>query len=136
MSPEEKAYIAGIIDGEGSIMLSKFHNNQFPAPCVSISSTTLELLQWVRSKVGAGTIKEKKNYDIKNHKNSYTFALRYNDAINLLQDILPYLVICSKKERAHLILERYKEVTPRNGRYSKELLIKKEQFYIEFMKLK
>ena len=34
----EKAYIAGIIDGEGSIMLQKFHSNEFPAPCVSIAS--------------------------------------------------------------------------------------------------
>jgi hypothetical protein len=28
MLPEEKAYLAGIIDGEGSIMLIKFHGNQ------------------------------------------------------------------------------------------------------------
>jgi len=57
---EEKAYIAGIIDGEGSIMLLKFHNNQFPAPCISISSTTLELLEWLKNKTRVGTIKEKK----------------------------------------------------------------------------
>ncbi|MBU3209659.1 hypothetical protein [Clostridium algidicarnis] len=35
MTSEEKAYIAGIIDGEGSIMLLKFHHNQFPSPCIS-----------------------------------------------------------------------------------------------------
>lgn len=40
----EKAYIARIIDGEGSIMLQKFHSNQLPSPCVSIVSTTLKLL--------------------------------------------------------------------------------------------
>ncbi len=60
MITEEKAYIAGIIDGEGSIMLLKFHNNQFPAPCISISSTTLELLEWLKNKTRVGTIKEKK----------------------------------------------------------------------------
>jgi hypothetical protein len=49
---------------------------------------------------------------------------------------LPYLVIDTKKERAKLIIEKYTEVTSRNGRYSKELLYKKEQFYEEFMKLK
>lgn len=64
MFPEEKAYIAGIIDGEGSIMLIKFHNNQFPAPCVSISSTTIELLQWIKSITKMGTIKSKKKSKI------------------------------------------------------------------------
>lgn len=48
MLETEKAYIAGIIDGEGSIMLQKFHSNEFPAPCVSIASTSLELLEWIK----------------------------------------------------------------------------------------
>lgn len=37
MTNEEKAYIAGIIDGEGSIMLQNFHKNQLPSPCVTIA---------------------------------------------------------------------------------------------------
>lgn len=48
MLETEKAYIAGIIDGEGSIMLTKFHKNQYPSPCVSISSTDMELLEWIK----------------------------------------------------------------------------------------
>jgi len=45
MTPEESTYVAGIIDGEGSIMLIRFHKNQNPAPCVSISSALIELLK-------------------------------------------------------------------------------------------
>ena len=56
----EKAYIAGIVDGEGSIMLQKFHSNEHPSPCVSIASTTLELFQWIKSTVGNGRITKKK----------------------------------------------------------------------------
>ncbi|SFQ01006.1 hypothetical protein SAMN05444406_10940 [Caldicoprobacter faecalis] len=48
MTPEESTYVAGIIDGEGSIMLIRFHNNQNPAPCVSISSALIELLKWIK----------------------------------------------------------------------------------------
>lgn len=48
MQEAEKAYITCIIDGEGSIMLIKFHNNLFPSPCISIASTTIELLEWVK----------------------------------------------------------------------------------------
>jgi len=39
------SFIAGIIDGERSIMLTKFHSNQFPAPCVTVAPTSYELLE-------------------------------------------------------------------------------------------
>ncbi|MBU3192644.1 hypothetical protein [Clostridium algidicarnis] len=136
MTSEEKAYIAGIIDGEGSIMLLKFHHNQFPSPCISISSTTIELLQWVKDVTKLGTIKAKKNYNLEKHADSFTYTIKYNDAINLLVEIEPYLVIKSKKKRAKLIIEKYKDVTPRNGKYSDEMLKLKEDFYQEFMGLK
>lgn len=60
MTETEKAYIAGIIDGEGSIMLIRAHPREFPSPCVSIASTTMELLKWVKSTVGSGAITHKK----------------------------------------------------------------------------
>lgn len=136
LTSEEKAYIAGIIDGEGSIMLISFHKNHLPSPIVSISSTTLDLLKWIKSTIGKGTIINKKNYNVEKHKASYTYYLKYNDAINLLKDVEPYLIIKSKKKRAQMIINRYKEITPRNGRYSAKMLNLKEQFYKEFMELK
>jgi len=136
MTDTEKAYIAGIIDGEGSIMLTKFHNNQYPAPCVSISSTTIELLQWIKEKTKVGTIKSKKNYNKINHKDSYTYIVKYDNAIELLKQIQPYLIIEIKKKRAELILTKYKKVTPRNGRYNEEMKANKERFYEEFISIK
>ena len=136
MTNEEKAYIAGTIDGEGSIMLIKFHNNQFPSPCVSISSTTIESLEWIKNKTGVGNIIRKKNYNIEKHKNSFTYTVKYNDAIGLLKEIEPYLILKSKKKRAQLIINEYKNVTPRNGRYSIEMLDIKEQFYENFINIK
>lgn len=136
LTSEEKAYIAGIIDGEGSIMLLKFHRNQFPSPCISVSSTTIELLNWIKSVTKVGTIKNKKNYNSEKHRNSFTYTIKYNDAINLLVQIEPYLVINTKKERAKLIIENYKSVTPRNGKYSKEMLKAKRDFYKKFMDIK
>lgn len=47
----------------------------------------------------------------------------------------PYLVIQQKKLRSQMILNQYKNLTPRNGRYSKELLAAKEAFYTKFMTL-
>lgn len=136
MTSEEKAYIAGIIDGEGSIMLLKFHNNQFPSPCVSLGSSTLELLEWIKLKTNMGVIKDKKNYNSVKYKDSYTYIVKHNEAIELIEELLPYLIIESKKKRANLVLDKYKKVTPRNGRYSPEMLELKNAFYREFMALK
>lgn len=44
--------------------------------------------------------------------------MEYDEAIQLLQDIEPYLVIEKKKARARHIIFKYKEVTIRNGRYN------------------
>ncbi|NFL96896.1 hypothetical protein FDB73_11115 [Clostridium botulinum] len=136
MTNEQKAYIAGIIDGEGSIMLFRFHNNQFTSPCISISSTTIELLKWIKSVTKMGTIKRKKNYNTEKHTDSFTYTIKYNDAINLLIQIEPYLVIKNKKARASLIIKKYKSVTPRNGKYSDEMVKAKGDFYKEFINVK
>lgn len=98
MTETEKTYIAGIIDGEGSIMLQKFHSNEYPSPCVSIASTTLDLLKWIKCTVGKGTIINKKNYNPDKHQNCYIYILKYNDAIKFIESVYPYLIIPSKKE--------------------------------------
>jgi len=46
-----------------------------------------------------------------------------------------YLVITSKRLRTEKILNEYKKLTLRNGRYTKYQLLMKEQFYKEFMEL-
>ena len=135
MTSEEASYIAGIIDAEGSIMLLKFHHNQQPSPCISIASTSLELLEWIKQKSGYGVIKSKKNYKPLKHINSYTYTVRYDDAIDLLSKIEPYLVVVSKKIRTQMIINEYKQLTPRNGRYSSELINAKQDFYNRFMSI-
>lgn len=116
-------------------MLIRFHRSQYPAPCISISSTDKELLEWIKNTTKMGRITKKKNYNKEKHLDSYTYKVIYDDAIKLLKEISPYLVIQKKKKRANFILENYKKVTPRNGKYSEELRKRKEQFYIDFLKL-
>jgi hypothetical protein len=135
MTDTEKAYLAGIVDGEGSIMLIRFHKNQYPSPCVSISSTDLELLKWIKKTAKMGRIINKKNYNKERHLDSYTYRVIYDDAIKLLKDIVPYLIIRRKRLRAQHIILKYKEVTIRNGRYNDKQRLAKEQFYTDFMAL-
>ncbi len=135
MTSEEKSYLAGIVDGEGSIMLIRFNKKKFPAPCISISSTSLELLEWIKNKVGFGVISEKKNYNLEKHHNSFTYAVRYNNALEMISVIEPYLVIKEKKHRAQMLLRDYKKFTVRNGRYTKDQLIAKNEFLDAFYKI-
>lgn len=52
-----------------------------------------------------------------------------------MNKIEPYLVIRKKKLRAKFIIDKYKNVTIRNGRYNEAQKLAKEQFYIDFMAL-
>ncbi|NLM79286.1 MAG: hypothetical protein GX173_14620 [Ruminococcaceae bacterium] len=135
MKDVDRAYLAGIIDGEGSIMLIRSHVNKFPSPCVSIASASLELFDWTKMVTGIGSIKSKKNYHPERHLASYTYTARYRDVLTILQMISPYLVIEKKKKRAQFILENYEKVTKRNGRYSYNELMAKHAFYNNFKKI-
>ncbi len=52
----DAAYIAGLIDGEGTVTLSRRHRNKNRQLVVSISNTDRPLLEYVLNAVGAGKI--------------------------------------------------------------------------------
>lgn len=122
MTKTELAYIAGIVDGEGTITLTCYHGNQMPSPEISVANNNLQLLQWLKKTVAGGVIIHKKKRK-EHHNNSYAWTLRNNAALALMKATLPWLLI--KNQRAKLILKDYKRLTPRNGRYTKEQLEQK-----------
>ncbi|MFP7297321.1 LAGLIDADG family homing endonuclease [Neobacillus niacini] len=135
MESWEAAYIAGIIDGEGSISLTRMHVHEHRRPCISIASTDKELLVYIQSLSG-GTINNKKNYKPDKHKNSYTLNIKKKEAvISILRHISPYLRVDKKRNRAQWILKKYEEVTPRNGKYTMESLEKKLAFEESFFSI-
>ncbi|WP_408007701.1 LAGLIDADG family homing endonuclease [Pseudalkalibacillus sp. A8] len=135
MEKYEAAYLAGIIDGEGSITLTRMHEKEHRRPCITISSTDLELLTYIQTLTN-GTISSKKNYRPGIHKNSFTLNIKKKkDVFFVLKNIVPYLRIEKKKMRALWIIEYYDDVTPRNGKYNKDLLMKKIKFENDFFVL-
>lgn len=129
----EKAYLAGLIDGEGSISLVVHGKGQLPQPQLNISNTNLKVLKWVKKKVCCGSIM-KKNPRKPNHSVSFTWQIsRAGRVMQVLSEIDNFLII--KKPHAKLILNEYKKVTPRNGRYSKEIMRKKMQLVAKIRKL-
>ncbi|WLD92880.1 LAGLIDADG family homing endonuclease [Alkalihalobacillus sp. AL-G] len=135
MKKWEAAYLAGIIDGEGSITLTRMHQSEHRRPCITIASTDKELLVYVQTLTN-GVINNKKNYNPIKHKNSYTLNIKKKeDVFSTLLSTAPYLRIPQKRNRAHWILDHYNEVTQRNGKYNKELMEKKLLFEEPFFRI-
>jgi hypothetical protein len=133
LTASEAAYIAGIIDGEGTVTLTRTHRGENRRPIVSISSTELPLLQYVRGVIGAGRITRKARARA-HHSPSFAYCLSSQQALSLLRRVSRYLRTY-KSERAHLLLAEYRRVTPRNGRYTAKQHAAKEAFEERFFAL-
>lgn len=133
MTEFEKGYAAGIIDGEGTVTLTKIHStDKFRAPVVEVTSTTYAILEKMVELAGGSisTISKKQL----NWKQAYKWEIKYDKAINFLTEIKDYLLEPKKKYRANIIVSTYKSVTPRNGKYSETKLAQKIKFEEDFFK--
>ena len=134
LSNEEAAYIAGIIDGEGTVTLSRKSQKENRRLAITISNTEFELLDWILKKVGAGIIVNKKSKD-KRWSEAFTYQIYNRQAYDLLNRTCGHLRT-HKRKRSELALKKYLEVTPRNGKYTPELLKRRSDFVEEFFKIK
>ena len=113
----EDIYTAGLFDGEGTVTLATA-NGKFRYPVVSVSSTTLILLEFLQQHYGGHISVHKKYQD--HHQVSWSWKTTHDNALLFLEKILPYLKEPEKRRRAILLTQKYKTVTQRNGKYSKE----------------
>ncbi|HET9701034.1 MAG TPA: LAGLIDADG family homing endonuclease [Burkholderiales bacterium] len=133
LSPTDAAYIAGLVDGEGTISLTRRHRDDERQLVISISNTESPLLDFVLKAVGAGKITRKRTYS-NNHSPGLTYAINNRQALDLLRQIAPYLRTY-KVQRAKLVLDHYLELTPRNGKYSSEIREARKQWVEQFLAL-
>ena len=113
----KNSYMAGFLDGEGYIGLSKFvgdsnkkyiHKWTYKARVV-VSNCNLELLQWVKDNFG-GFIAKKKLQG--NWTQGYNLQIGYPE--KWLPKVIPYLV--GKKKKAILFMEAVKLLNQRKKR--------------------
>jgi hypothetical protein len=134
LSDTDAAYIGGLIDGEGTVTLTRKHKNENRQLSVSISSTEIALLDYVKSAAGVGKITNKRSSK-PHHAPSFAYAVYNRQALGLLRQILPYLK-SYKSQRAKLILRDYVKLTPRNGKYTADTLANKNKFENEVLAIK
>lgn len=100
LSKSDHAYIAGIVDGEGSIYVNfkKFHVRLF------IVNTNSDLMNWLHEKLPhshTSTVKPRKP----NHKIRYVLNLGSLHTFHLFKLIQPFLIV--KKKRAIAIIKLF-----------------------------
>jgi hypothetical protein len=105
---EKKCYVAGIVDGEGTISISFYRprgsSKIMPnmMPIVLVSNSNRDLINYLHPLLLGSTLKTAKATDIRKEVYAIQVA-RLLDVEALLTQILPYLVV--KRRQAELVLE-------------------------------
>ena len=104
-------YIAGLLDGEGTITIWR------KQPYCSITNTSKEVMEWLANNLG-GTIYKPKRRE-KATKDIYLWSLsRTKDIAKLLRILLPYLIIKRREaEKVIALCEEKRVFDPNNPPY-------------------
>ena len=104
----DRAWLAAVVDAEGSIIVSRIKQGpqvkrgySFRAT-LSISNTNEDFLQHVKQIIGTGNLCRLPEHR-KNWKDKFQYLANANTLRAILPEILPYLII--KREQAKLVLE-------------------------------
>lgn len=130
LSATDAAYLAGLIDGEGSITLTRLHRNQNRQLVLTISSTERALLDWVMNSTGVGKLTTKRTAR-PHHAPGFTYAVANRQAMAIIDQVTPFLR-SYKRDRARLVLDHYLRLTPRNGKYDERCRQERAQFERRF----
>lgn len=124
----EIGYLAGLIDGEGTIGLvcTKRNGENNYNPQVNITNTNLTLLDWCLATTGIGIISIHNIYlSNSKRKDCYYWRLRNNEILEFLPIILPILII--KQRQAELVLEYFAKC---QCEVSSRKILSSEVFYL------
>ncbi len=112
----DAAYLAGLIDGEGTISIYRCKSTRYVngfnyRPVVEISNTYKGILEWAHGLIGDGWLKITNPGNVlkKGHKPLWRFRVSTTDCRWVLPQIRPYLRI--KGEQADVLIAYFERVT-------------------------
>lgn len=109
LTETEKAYLAGIVDGEGAVTIVELRSRgpgyEHYVGALEITNTNLRLVDWVKFRIGhlIENITVDRRRVVKGQKPVYRLCFRNQRAEEILRAIYPYLVI--KARQAELVFE-------------------------------
>jgi len=107
MSIAQAAYLAGLVDGEGSIIAVKRNSEGRHTWRLQVANTKLPLLSWCIEVTGVGTIVTTKSRNDK-HQDGHWWQCYSWNAYDVLRQIVPYMII--KRELALRMMAELDEI--------------------------
>jgi hypothetical protein len=133
LTETQKAYLAGLIDGEGCITI--IGHNGSGAASVIINMTAKDLIYYWHGVTGLGSIYENKHENKPNWRPTYQWQIRSRQACDFLKEIYDYLIL--KKDQADIVFEFMALVREPGCNYvSKEVAQKRNFLKKEVARLK
>ncbi len=131
----EWAWTAGLMDGDGSISIQKRTNPEgFRKPIAVVDNTDREILEELLRLHGGSLVIKRRYKD--HHRQAWSWRLYGSNHVRaFLIQTMPYMHNSMKKERARMLVEEWLPVTPRNGYYTPEMRLLKQEFEARFMAL-
>lgn len=116
LTDKQIGYFAGIVDGEGSIAITRTKDKgaTYYAPKMYITNTDLELINKCKEIFKCGTIRLKTKLQNPNHKTCYVYLA---GSVKGVKQILTQIVdeLTCKKKQAELVLELIKVKEEKKG---------------------
>lgn len=111
LTEAEKGYLAGLIDGEGTISLLQHGANKSGEPYyrirVRIANTDIKMVKWLTSKMGIWNVTLAKPYGVR--KPVYQISCAGFYVLPLLKEIRKYLII--KQDIADKLMDGFKHLS-------------------------
>jgi|GEM_PF-5722172 len=119
LTPTQRAYIAGILDSDGCISISRsWARGMAYSISISVANTKVEILNWLQETTGLGEVKvfdcatQKMRWNRPNLKTLYIWRLFSNNIRIVLPQVVKYLV--GKREQGEIMIKWLEN--PRRGR--------------------
>lgn len=134
LSEPEKAYLAGILDGEGHIGMTTITVGRSYTVKISLGMSDFQIPLLFKETFGGNVYyKDKQSYWNPKWKPQALWSVKSRQAERVLIALLPYLRV--KKVQAELALEYMSLVTPGRGTYLTEERLRRVQMFRDQFKI-
>ncbi|MCK4329798.1 hypothetical protein KAX02_08135 [candidate division WOR-3 bacterium] len=103
------AYLAGIIDGEGTLGVYKGKKGHLYKITFRVTNTDFRMIQWLIDNFGGNIDSIVKYKEGDNRKDKYAWKLEGKKGIKLMKRVKSFLVL--KAEQANIAINMYEKVT-------------------------